>query len=152
MKRTNRANQRGSLSASMLTLTAWLAAFGMAGLLGAGQSLAQETDAECAQTCSVEFKDCMGEAKGGFRQCRVDEGCVDLRAEARQSCRGEVVDEELCTVIRDELRGCNTLCRQTVHAELSLCRQDGQVCLSEDCGLELRRPNRVLRRGRMGRR
>ena len=131
----------------ILIAAVFFAAFGLT------TAQAQDTTArECVAACSEDFKACVGDAKEAFGGCREAEGCLEARSLAREICRAEEVDEAACEEAKGIARECFSVCREPLKIEIETCLGEGEVCLIDGCGLELRRPARALRSGRIGRR
>jgi hypothetical protein len=109
------------------------------GLAAPLQAQSDSTDNECAMMCRETLDNCVFDAHEAGAVCR--EGCDELRAAYRQACLVTDRDEEACNTARDDLRSCLDSCRGDEEDVAAACKDTADACLTDDCGLTLRRPH-----------
>lgn len=111
----------------------------LAGVCFAAPLQAQSDSTDCATMCHETLDNCVFDAHEAEAVCL--EGCDALRTTYREACLVTDRDEEACTTARDDLRSCLDSCRSDAEDAGAACKDTADACLTDDCGLTLRRPH-----------
>ncbi|MBI5503178.1 MAG: hypothetical protein HY899_00140 [Deltaproteobacteria bacterium] len=129
--------------------TALVAVFGFAGISGmfaAGVVLAPRpavaatatvdvsVDAECIRGCMTDLRACMSDARQAFVDCSIQDGCVELAAQARVACASDRT-ASVCVEARADYADCIRPCRAELRADVKACQNEALTCLHDTCAL-----------------
>jgi len=131
------------------------AVFGLVLAFMATSAPAQEADdtatQECIASCREAAHACFFDAREAGKLCLEEAGCDTLRDDYRATCLVADRDAEACAAARTALQQCTEPCREMSRGVADACREASRACITEDCGVEDRRPAHPGRGSRPGR-
>lgn len=93
-----------------------------------------EVDAECVKGCMTELRVCLRDAREAFVDCSVQDGCVELAAQATVACKADKT-ASVCLEARAEYADCIRPCRAELRADVRGCQNSALNCLHDQCAL-----------------
>lgn len=126
---TTATNERESLRLATLTITTALSLILVTGASAQG--------GDCIDQCRNDASDCHFIANEMKAACMEEVGCDILRGEFRALCLSEERDEEVCGLLREDLRECAEPCREAMREDAELCRETARDCIEDVCGIEI---------------
>jgi hypothetical protein len=91
---------------------------------------------ECIASCHAGSKECYAGARDGFQTCSLGFGCEEIRDALRATCYGPDRDHEACKEAWGGLRTCLEPCVSGLYEDATMCRQEVDSCITDQCGTE----------------
>lgn len=130
----------------LTALTALLGLAGISGVFAAGLVMAPSTavaatatvdvnvDAACVKGCMTDLRVCMSNARSAFVDCSIQDGCVELAAQARFACADDKT-ASVCVEARAAYADCIRPCRAELRGDVKACQNASLNCLHDECEL-----------------